>query len=238
MVHEFKAGDWAVGDDGERLFLVGSSHGGNLVCQTAAGTLVYTGLMDITLLPDCTGWDWVAPAPAPLAPAAPEPTSYRLLSYGEKIQAGDEYFSTFQTPKWKSVEGSVNHMFSGAHNPIRRAITPEPHIGFESQSNPVYVISTAERDEWLRATDLDYVATSTDCEELIPCGSVPAGRLFLLPDEFHAIAATVYRLLCHGELIRFGDELWQETGWTKVIPSMISFPVFQGCIPLRRKITG
>ena len=65
MVHEFKAGDWAVGDDGERLFVVGVDSDGGVVCQPGSGMRCYDHeAEDLTPLPDCMGWDWVPAAQA------------------------------------------------------------------------------------------------------------------------------------------------------------------------------
>lgn len=82
-------------------------------------------LSDNVYLPDCTGWDWQAPA-------KPDPgEGWRLLEPDEKVIQGDEYFEPKGTPRW---EVSDNWRYrSGEQSPElvyrrRKEKPPEPVV--------------------------------------------------------------------------------------------------------------
>jgi hypothetical protein len=110
-------------------------------------------------------------------------------------------------------------------------------IPFNSQADPVYVIASVERDAWDGAGFGEDLETSDECLILTPCGSVPGGSLFLLADS-DVPCPTLHRLLVYGETIQADDQSWRdEGGWTAVSRKVVGFSVFEGCVPLRRKIT-
>lgn len=54
-----------------------------------------------------------------------EPTYYRLLNEGERIQNGDEYLTGFPPKDWKHVEGLREDCFMSGHLvPHRRKLPP------------------------------------------------------------------------------------------------------------------
>lgn len=110
---------------------------------------------------------------------------------------------------------------------------PAEFIPFESQADPLYIIATVERAEWVGAEFGDDLATSDECRELIPCGYTPAGRLFLLP---YTDDAEGYRLLSIGEVIQSGDEGYTFSKWSSLICA-VGLPVDVDHVPIRRKIT-
>lgn len=170
MVHEFKAGDWVVDKDGFRMFVIGRDTDGDIVVENGQfGDLENRDASDLTPLPGCTGWDW--------QPQAAQ--QYRLLNVGETIQDGDEIRENHNWYKLTPITFFAPVLKE--HNPIRRVIPPAAPHAFESESDPVYVISTVERAAWDARIDGSDITTSEDCEELLPVGSVPGGRLFLLP---------------------------------------------------------
>ena len=56
MGHEFKAGDWCLDCQGERVLIIGVSSRGNPICEWSDGDIMNVSPSQLTPLPGCTGW--------------------------------------------------------------------------------------------------------------------------------------------------------------------------------------
>jgi len=91
MGYKFKAGDWAVKQDGCRVYVVGRDSDGELWAQFGEGGNCELYVEErLTHLPDCTGWDWQPAAPAASAPAADDPAdvAYVVLQVKRAVWDG------------------------------------------------------------------------------------------------------------------------------------------------------
>jgi hypothetical protein len=88
MVHVWKFGDWASSPAGIIRFVSEQEpFGGRLWFVRNDGSIQSFDVESVEYLPDCNGWDWIAPKPI----VAPE--GHRLLAEGETVVAGDKFFN-------------------------------------------------------------------------------------------------------------------------------------------------
>jgi hypothetical protein len=81
-------GEWWETEDGDRVYVIGFRRGGDIIWESQTHGIDW-GIVDTTdwkHLPDCTGFDWVKPAPEPSM------MSVRLRKYVEPNGRGDFMF--------------------------------------------------------------------------------------------------------------------------------------------------
>ena len=114
MGHEWKFGDWLRKKDGRILrYVCPSAHEGGYVLLNSENKIETTWDWDLTLLPDCTGYDW-----QPIEP----PEGYRLLERDERVQDGDMYLD--KTSGW-CIGDSVGSLTKKAAIAYARKLTPK-----------------------------------------------------------------------------------------------------------------
>lgn len=110
----FHADQWVQSKaDERRLFVVGVLTEGRLVVELNRNCVLRIvdeiALADFEHLPDCSGWDWVAPVPAPKVIDVDPGEGWRWLEKGEPVLEGDQWFSVavadwFYSENWQTTQ--------------------------------------------------------------------------------------------------------------------------------------